>query len=225
MLEQLIDAMFQHDGRGRLVGTAPLLHIVRGDGVICRCHADLPDSTAADLVAAATAPRGRPGSWAEEYGRYLSLLMAVSTVTSVRAGPLFRFPDVLTSPPECIPIHEGNSELLEGTLDEWVEDVKDGALMIAAIVDGRAVSICATVRASAHVHCAGVETAADYRGRGLASRAVSGWAALVRKSGAEPFYATTFDNVSSQHVASRLGLRLIGSEFSVFGATLKVDDR
>lgn len=44
-----------------------------------------------------------------------------------------------------------------------------------------------------------------------------GWAKLVRANGAEPYYATTFDNIASQKVAARLGLTLIGSEFSVYG--------
>jgi len=92
-------------------------------------------------------------------------------------------------------------------------------LMVAAVVDGRAVSVCASVSESATVHGAGVETAPAFRGRGFAARAVSGWAALVRGRGAEPLYATTFDNIASQRLATRLGLRLIGSEFSIYGTT------
>lgn len=219
VLGHLIDAMFQHDDRGRLLGAAPLLHIVRTDDhVICRCHADLPEATAEQIAAVASAPRGRPAAWAEAYARYLSLAESVSTLASVRAGPLFRFPEPLAAHPDCVAIDGRNSELLKGALDEWIGDAEDGALMVAALADGRAVSVCATVRASKHVHCAGVETAPAYRGRGLAGRAVMGWARLVRESGAEPFYATTFDNLSSQKLAARLGLRLIGSEFSVFGA-------
>jgi len=89
--------------------------------------------------------------------------------------------------------------------------------MVASLTDGRAVSVCASVRASETMHCADVETAPAYRGRGLAERAVSGWAKLVRARGAEPFYATTFDNLASQKLASRLSLSLIESEFSIYG--------
>ena len=219
VLEQLVDAMFQHDGLGRLTGAAPLLHIVRTPHhVICRCHAEMPESTVAEVAAVAAAPRGRPGAWAEEYARYLTLAASVSTLASVRAGPLFQFPESLGAQPDCVAINGENSELLVGSLDAWVEDAEDGTLMVAALADGRAASVCASVRASEHVHCAGVATAPNYRGHGLAGRAVIGWATMVRESGAEPFYATTFDNVPSQKVAGRLGPRLIGSEFSVFGA-------
>ena len=178
----------------------------------------MPESTVVDVAAVAATLRGRPGAWAEEYARYLTLAASVSTFASVRAGPLFQFPESLGAQPDCVAINGENSELLVGSLDAWVEDAEDGTLMVAALADGRAASVCATVRASEHVHCAGVETAPNYRGHGLAERAVISWATLVRQSGAEPFYATTFDNVPSQKVASRLGLGLIGSEFSVFGA-------
>jgi predicted GNAT family acetyltransferase len=87
--------------------------------------------------------------------------------------------------------------------------------MSAMVVDGRAVSICASVKASTAAHCAGVETLPEYRGRGLAALAVAGWARTVLATGATPFYGTTFDNLPSQNLARRLSLRLIGSEFSV----------
>lgn len=225
-LDRLVEAMFKHDQRGRLVGAAPLLHVVRtADGAICRCHANMPDSTAAHVMAIASSPRGRPGAWADEYAQYMSFAAGVSTVTSVRAGPLFCFPESLADYPDCVSVGRGNSHLLRGGLDEWVEDTENGALMVAALVDGRAVSVCATVKSSGTVHCAGVETALSYRGRGLAERVVTGWAKLVRANGAEPYYATTFDNIASQKVAARLGLTLIGSEFSIYGATLLPDSR
>lgn len=92
-----------------------------------------------------------------------------------------------------------------------------------AIADGRAVSVCATVRSSSGLHCAGVETARAYRGRGHAPRAVAVWANLVRSLGAEPFYATTVDNLSSQKIAWGLGLELIASEFSIYGSVTLTD--
>lgn len=97
--------------------------------------------------------------------------------------------------------------------------------MIAALSGERAAAVCASVRVSEGAHCAGVETAPKYRGRGLAGLAVAGWAKLVRAHGAEPFYATTFDNIPSQRVARSVGMNLIGSEFSIYGRTLGGSDR
>ena len=118
-LDRLVEAMFQHDQRGRLVDASPLLHVVRtADGAICRCHANMPDSTAAHVTSLAASPRGRPGAWAEDYARYLSLAGGVFTVTSIRAGPLFGFPESLADDPDCVAIGRGNSGLLKGALDE-----------------------------------------------------------------------------------------------------------
>lgn len=218
-LEDLVEAMFRHDGRGRLTGAAPLLHIVRTDNaVVCRCHANLPEAAANQIEAMAVAPRGQPGAWADDYAGYLALAQGVGTVNSVRAGPLYIFPNELPEVEGCVSIDATNLDLLKGVLDEWVEDAQQGSLMAAAIVDGKAVSVCASVRASRASHCAGVETALAYRGRALAGRTVASWGKLVRALGAEPYYATTFDNTASQKVASRLGLTLIGSEFSIYGA-------
>ena len=135
-LNHLLEAMFCRDERGRLMGDAPLIHILRTDGaVLCRIHAAVSDAAAAKLQALAAVPRKR------------------------------------------------------------------GSPMVAVLAHGRAVSVCASVRASAPVHCAGVETVPGYRGQGFATHAVAAWAKLVRADGVIPFYATTFDNLSSQKVA------------------------
>jgi hypothetical protein len=44
---------------------------------------------------------------------------------------------------------------------------------------------------------------------------VAAWAKAVNAAGAAPFYSAAFDNETSQGVAKRLGLSLIGSEFSI----------
>ena len=218
-LDHLVRAMFPHDHDGRLTGASPLLHIVRTDyAVVCRCHGALPDAIVAQVRARASAPRGRPGEWAAEYARYLSVTQSFASATAVRSGPLYGFPNELGETMGCVEINSTNLDLLRGSLNEWVEDAQQGSVMAAAIVDGRAASVCASVRATPTVHCAGVETAPAYRGRALAQRAVAAWAVLVRRNGAEPYYATTFDNTASQRVAQRLGLRPIGSEFSIYGA-------
>ncbi len=95
--------------------------------------------------------------------------------------------------------------------DEW-HDLLDGALgpWTAALVGGRVVSI-------AHTPCAmtgraaecGV-TAPSHRGRGYAAATTAAWVAILRATDRSLFYATNADNLSSQRVAARLGLRAIG---------------
>jgi len=181
----------------------------------------LPDDVAERLRAIAERLRGRPRDWASEYGAYLDALARIAPIAAMRAGPLYLSPPTLSGSDSCVRLGPDNADLLVGGgLEEWIPDARDGMLMIAIVEDGRAVSICASVHASDGFHHAGVETAPPWRGRGLAGRAVAAWAEQVRALGAEPLYATTFDNLASQTVARRLGLALIGSEFEVVLAQL-----
>ena len=215
LIEQ-IDALAGVDAAGRLGGSGPDFYVFRTpEWAICRCHARLAGDVVAELEAVARAPRGRPRDWPLAYGRYLSILGSVGRVTAMRAGPLYRVP---APPPDQVAgarITAANASLLSGGLDEWLPDVAAGLPMCVAIVDGRAVSLCASVDAAQSAHAAGVETLPAYRGRGLASQAVATWAQVVLEQGATPYYATTFDNLASQGVARRLGMQLVGSEFSL----------
>jgi hypothetical protein len=167
------------------------------------------------LAHIAERPRRRPTDWARDYADYANALAPAGPLTKIRSGPLYGFPASLPDGHGAVRIDETNADFLRGGLDEWLPDVADGTPMVAVVVDGRAVSVCASVRVSAAAHCAGVETLVDYRGRGLAALAVTAWARLVRAKGAAPVYGTTFDNLASQGVARALGLRLSASEFSV----------
>jgi hypothetical protein len=216
ILVELIETMFTTDDRGRLTGHAPHLYVLRTpELVICRCHADLDDKVATTLEGLSARSRDRPSEWAREYADYLGVLSSVAPLKSMRAGPLYGFPDLLAFEGTCISIVESNADLLRGGLDEWLRDVAVGLPMMAMVADGRAVSICTSVIASTTVHCAGVETLPDYRKRGLGVKVVAGWARTVQASGATPFYGTTFDNIASQRVAGRLGLTIVGAEFSL----------
>ena len=222
ILVQLVETKFRSDDRGRLKGDAPHLYILRTpELVICRCHADLADEIATTVEELSVRPRSRPREWARVYADYLAALSSVGPLTSMRAGQLYRFPDLPAFEGTCISIVESNADLLRGGLDEWLPDVAVGLPMIAMVADGRAVSICTSVIAATNaVHEADVETLPDYRRRGFGVQAVAGWARAVQASGATPFYATTFDNVVSQRLAARLGLSLVGAEFSL---TYKTD--
>jgi predicted GNAT family acetyltransferase len=79
-----------------------------------------------------------------------------------------------------------------------------------AVSDGEVVSICHCARLSERGAEAGVWTDEDHRGRGLAAAVTAAWASLLEGSGRVLFYSTSAENVSSQRVAARLGLREIG---------------
>ncbi len=216
LLRDVAEAMFGADEKGRLIGHAPRLHILRTrDGVICRCHADLPDGVADEVGRLALAPRGRPRDWSRDHASYVRLVSAGGPLKAVRAGLLYCFPDPIAGGDEAVGIDQANADLLMQGLDEWRPDVGAGRPMAAMVVNGRSVSVCASVIASVTVHCAGVETLPQFRGRGLGRKAVASWARAVQAGGATPVYGTTFDNLASQGLASRLNLSLVGSEFSI----------
>ena len=217
---ELVDRMLGPDARGRISGSGPQLHVLRTpDAVLCRCHANLSDDVADALQQVAQADRGRQRDWPAEYARYLAILASVGRVQSVRSGMLYRINDPPES--EAVRVTTANASLLRGGLDEWLADVEAGRLIYAAVVDGRAASLCASVRQADGVHEAGVETLPSHRGRGLAVQAVAGWASAVLQLGATPLYGTTFDNLASQGVARRLGMELVGSEFTVECALIR----
>jgi len=145
--------------------------------------------------------------------KYLELLSSHAPVERVWAGPAFMSTRDLppSAPPIAISGH--NAHLLRDGFDDWMPDVAHRHPFMAVIENDQALSICASVRISDAVHCAGVQTRADHRRRGHAVDAVAGWARAVRSLGAAPFYSTSWDNVASQGVAHRLQLSLVGVDF------------
>jgi RimJ/RimL family protein N-acetyltransferase len=92
-------------------------------------------------------------------------------------------------------------ELLDGRLGPWAMAL-DGAVVV---------SICHTPRrlTPRAAEC-GVWTRPGFRGCGHAAATTSEWAGLLRASGRSLFYGTDTANLSSQRVARRLDLELVG---------------
>lgn len=97
--------------------------------------------------------------------------------------------------------HDEWDQLLSGGLGPWV----------MALLDGMVISICHTPRRMSEraAEC-GVWTRPEYRARGYAAAVTAAWADTLRPSGRHLFYSADAQNVSSQRVAARLGLRPIG---------------
>lgn len=217
-LAQLAEAMFASNEYGEIEAAGPQFHLLRSTShVLGRTNERLDRQTAAALQALCRGDRDRPGLWARDYAGYLSLLSTAESIRSVRFGMVYGFPQAPMTSSEAVIITPANAGLLLGGLEEWIQDVEKCAVMLAMVVDGRAVSICASVRVSVAIHCAGVETLAPFRGQRLGARATAAWAASVQAIGATPYYSTTFDNLPSQSLARYLGLALLASEFTVEG--------
>ncbi|MDF8357599.1 GNAT family N-acetyltransferase [Ensifer adhaerens] len=84
-----------------------------------------------------------------------------------------------------------------------------------ANVDGEIASIAFAARLTESGAELGLVTARSFRGRGLAAAATAGWSRLPSLSSRTLFYSTSRENLSSQRVAARLGLRLRGVSFRI----------
>jgi hypothetical protein len=220
-----VEALYNRDRRGRLVsvnewnGTAaPRFHLMRtARKSFGQHHADLADGLVVGLEELrAQEPTGRrQGKLPRLCSKYLELLAFHAPVARVWAGPVFKFPEDMAADVRTVSINETNATLLRDSFDDWLPDIRRRQPFCAVVENNRAVSICASVRITDAVHCAGVETLAGHRRRGHAARAVAGWALAVRSLGANPFYSTSWDNEASRRVAARLHLVPIGIDFHV----------
>jgi hypothetical protein len=145
--------------------------------------------------------------------RYRSLLGAADA----HGGPAFAFPDdAIEDASDVVQIEDERA--LAHHFRGWSpgEIAAGCSPMMAVVQDGHPVSICFSARKSDAAAEAGVETAAAYRGGGLASRVTRAWASAIRRSGRTPLYSTSWRNAASLAVARRLGLILYASSWSVY---------
>ena len=225
LMRKRLATLYRCNDRGRILainyiagGAVPRFHLMRtAHGNIARYRSDVPDDLVAKLERICERepvadPPTRQPALINEFVAALGVRRANEGEWS---GPAYMIDHDVTPLVPPIAINDGHAHLLRGQLEEWLPDVEHCQPLMAVIVDGSAVSVCASVRISAAIHCAGVETLPEYRRRGYAVSAVAGWARAVRALGAMPFYSTSWDNVASQAVAARLGASLAGVDFHV----------
>ncbi|WP_206601012.1 hypothetical protein, partial [Brachyspira hyodysenteriae] len=95
--------------------------------------------------------------------RYVDLLGEAAPVTQVSHGLAFHFPPALPAlddvpGADVVRVTEANAEVLRPLLPDWLPDVHRSPPLLALVLDGRAVAVCASVRITPRVHEAGVET-------------------------------------------------------------------
>lgn len=224
-LDLHLSALFLHDERGRIVtrnaldrGPAPRFFLGRTrDGNRRRFRDDIPDALAARLEALCLEEPVVPDlrEPPRHEARYREAFAGQAPVTDTWSGPAYRFPDTFPlTDANVVPLTRDNATLLHGgDLEPWLEDIGQSEPLVALVREGRAVSVCGSVRITPEAHEAGVETSAGARGRGFAVAVVAAWARAVRELGAEPLYSTSWDNAASQAVARRLGLIPYASDY------------
>ncbi|WP_043236367.1 hypothetical protein [Bosea sp. LC85] len=220
-----LDALYCTDPNGRLVCTnewdwrpAPRFHLMRtAQGPIFRCRTDVPEEVVSRLgELCRTEPLDRAFEKQPVHrDRYLEILAEHAAVEKLWSGPSYRAVRDPFPAATATLVTPENAALLQDGFEDWLPDIPHRQPFLAVVKEGRAVSICASVRITAAVHCAGVETHADHRRSGHAAQAVAAWARAVRSLGAAPFYSTSWDNIASQGVARRLDMELAGVDFHV----------
>jgi len=216
-----LETHFVLDRRGRIVSTrephgthGPLMTLIRGTTECAwAVRDDLPERLATEVEALLRSepPAPPPGGRPAHADRYLALLGG--RVGS--EGPMFRVPDALPPSPDALPID--SEEALHRHFPGWQpgEIAAGRSPALAIVVDGYPVSVCFCARRSETAAAAGLETAAEYRGLGLAGRVTAAWASAVRASGRVPLYSTSFGNQASRAVAAKLGLTPHATQWSV----------
>jgi len=220
-----LDALYTYDAKGRMSHVneargprAPRIFLGRTSaGHELRWRADVLESTLASIAErVAREPSALPLSQRPHCGdAIVSLLERDDPVVRIWSGPAYCVDvDALPTAPLVVRVTRANADLLR-TFPDWRDEVDERQPFMAAVENGSAVALCASVRITAAAHAAGVETLPAARRRGMASQVVAAWARAVAELGAIPLYSTSWDNVASQAVARRLGMTLIGVDFHV----------
>ncbi len=137
-----------------------------------------------------------------------------ANLSKIVSGPAYHIPESAGSPSNVVILsHDNVQKLCADTYPTVHEDVDDEYPCVAKVVDGKAVSMCTTVRRSPRAAEAGVETLDAYRGNGFARDVTNAWAKTILAEGRTALYSTFWDNQASQRVAEKLGAVQYASDF------------
>jgi GNAT superfamily N-acetyltransferase len=226
LLELHARALFTHDAAGRLVAIneprarqAPRFFLAWGaHGAIWRVRHDLPAALVTRLGALVSA-----GSGTDDRAHLPACVPAVRAALAEHApvddghasGPAFGFPDVIEERAGAFAVTPANAHVLQRWLPEWLPDVSAELPLMAVLVEGAAVAVCACSRIPGEATEAGVETHPAFRGHGYAAIVTAAWARAMRDRGVIPLYSTDWQNFASQRVAAKLSLIRYGASLSI----------
>ena len=216
LMQLHVEALFTCDDAGRLVvvnepggKAAPRFFLGRtADGNAWWFRHDVDARLVSDLDALCESlPTAREfDAGLDTAAPILACLTRVGPVRKTWSGPAYRFPTDPSVHESAVRVTPDNATVLSPYLEDWRNDVASGVPMTAVLQDGKAVSVCGSVRITPRAHEAGVETHPDFRGRGYGARVVATWAKAVQEMARVPLYSTSWDNEPSRALAKKLGL-------------------
>jgi RimJ/RimL family protein N-acetyltransferase len=219
-----VEAEFTHDAAGDLVstnesvaGTAPRFFLGHTAlGAVRRYRRDVSEDGRRAMEAVQVEPLATTMDSPLDPTAFEQILSEDAPIRHTSVGLAFRFPRGLSSAPSTRILRDpADAALLHPLLAAWAPDIETSAPLVAFVLDGQAVAVCASVRITPLAHEAGVETVPLFRGRGYARAVVAAWSAAVRALGAEPLYSTTWQNMASRAVARALGLVAVGRDLHI----------
>jgi RimJ/RimL family protein N-acetyltransferase len=228
LLDLQIDALFTHDAAGRISfanelggDRAPRFFFGRTrEGNRWRVRDDLPAALVQQLNGLAADEPVHDDLRAEprHLAAFRAALGTMHEVQSPYTGPAYRFPEVLSALTTTTQLAYADLHLL-GPMGWNINAEAAGFAArvpyLAIVADGAVVSVCFCARITGRAAEAGLETAAEYRGRGYGPAIVVAWAQAIRASGRIPLYSTSWDNLASQAVARKLGLVQYATDLSL----------
>jgi hypothetical protein len=193
-------------------GPGPAFFLVRtATDCAWAVRVDIPSNIAEQLVR--LAKEERPTSDFQtapiNANLYVSLLPGIVT-----SGPAFTFREVTPQFSDVVAVED--VRLLQKSFRGWLDDeLPERSPVMAVVRNGQAISICFCARRSHAAAEAGVETAAAFRGQGLAMRVTAAWAQTIRSSGRLAIYSTSWSNKSSLAVARKLDLIVCANNWGI----------
>lgn len=206
LLRIQLRTLYRFDALGRveaLTGeperTAPRVVVVTGDGErLIRVRRDIPEAASRKWLAC-----GGDGDLRAHVAGH-------APIETEYRGPAFVLP-AQASAADSEAIGEGHQLHPDLVARGW-RQVERGPY-VGVVRDGLVVSVCFSAAECAEAAEAGVETATDYRGRGLVELAVAAWARALQGEGRLALYSTTWENAASRRVAAKLGAFEYGEDW------------
>jgi hypothetical protein len=190
------------------------------EGNLWRCRYDLPVDIIKQLEQLAASEPVSDDLRADPINlqAFKDVLRPHGEVRDVSGGPAYYYPEDIPQPANTVEITEDNVELLrnlEVDLDNVPRALTVRSPWIVVVDNGIGVASCFSARLTSRAAEAGLWAHEAYYRRGFGSAAAAAWAIAVRKMGRIPLYSTGWDNLASQGVARRLGLRMYASDLSL----------
>jgi hypothetical protein len=215
-----VEALYVHDENGRIIavnqwdgGTVPRFFLGRTSlGNVWRFRDDVPDELVNELTTLCLEETSDSSREPKHKDNYLHLLEPIKQVWQ---GPVYWCSQPIKLPKQAVAITEANKHLLGGGLESWLPDVPHQQPFFAAVQDGKAVSVCSSVRITDKAHKAGVETLPAYRQQGHAANAVASWTNTLLEQHIIPLYSTSWEDTASQNVVRKVGFEFFGTDFHI----------